>query len=112
MPAGRAPGRNYCPDAETVRDVGLPPDGVGIATAQQGKQLRKNLERPHGAREVYGVANDEIPSWTLETDPGDLVVWNFRTIHASFAGGLRRRLFSINFRDGAATPPPGQKNAK
>ena len=27
-----------------------------------------------------------------------MIAWDFRTIHASFNGGERRRLFSINFR--------------
>jgi hypothetical protein len=48
---------------------------------------------------VFGVPYDEIPSYPLETDPGDLVVWSFRTVHASFGGDARRRLFSINFKE-------------
>ena len=31
--------------------------------------------------------------------PGDVVAWNFRTIHASFNGQERRRLFSLNFKE-------------
>ena len=61
--------------------------------------LRNNLEDHTRVKEIYGVEHDEIPSWTLESEPGDLVVWNFRTVHASFNGGERRRLFSINFRE-------------
>jgi hypothetical protein len=38
-----------------------------------------------------------VPSWTVDVDPGDLVVGNFRTMHASFNGGVRRRLFTMNF---------------
>jgi Phytanoyl-CoA dioxygenase (PhyH) len=62
------------------------------------KTLRANLEDPRRIADVYGVDYHEIPSWTLESEPGDVIAWDFRTIHASFNGGERRRLFSINFR--------------
>jgi hypothetical protein len=62
------------------------------------KMLRQNLEDPRGVADVYGVDVRDIPAFTLESEPGDLVAWDFRTIHASFNGGERRRLFSINFR--------------
>ncbi|MGH9024722.1 MAG: phytanoyl-CoA dioxygenase family protein [Acidimicrobiia bacterium] len=68
------------------------------------KALRKNLEDHTMVEGIYGVPHYEIPSWTLESEPGDLIVWNFRTIHASFNGGERRRLFSINFRAPAEAP--------
>jgi hypothetical protein len=61
--------------------------------------LRRNLEHHSEIEGIYGVRYNEIPSWTLENEPGDLIVWNFRTIHGSFNGGERRRIFSINFRD-------------
>ncbi len=62
------------------------------------KALRADLEDPRGIADVYGVEPSEIPSWTLASEPGDVVAWDFRTIHASFNGGERRRLFSMNFR--------------
>jgi len=61
--------------------------------------LRRNLEDHTRVPEIYGVDHKDIPSWPLASEPGDLIVWNFRTIHASFNGGERRRLFSINFRE-------------
>jgi hypothetical protein len=63
------------------------------------KLLRRNLEDHARIKDIYGVDYHDIPSWTLENEPGDLVVWNFRTIHASFNGGERRRLFSMSFRE-------------
>lgn len=72
--------------------------GTNYHKTPYAKQLRRTLEPPERIPEVYGVRHDEIPSWTIESDPGDLIVWNFRTIHGSFGGGERRRLFSINFR--------------
>jgi Phytanoyl-CoA dioxygenase (PhyH) len=67
--------------------------GTGYAGA-----LYKHLSRePRRVTEHVGVEVDEVPSWTVEVDPGDLVVGNFRTMHASFNGGLRRRLFTMNY---------------
>jgi Phytanoyl-CoA dioxygenase (PhyH) len=61
--------------------------------------LRKRMKDVSKIEEEFGVTDRELPSVVLETDPGDVVVWDFRTIHASFYGGKRRRLFSINFRE-------------
>ena len=50
----------------------------------------------------FGIPVDELPSYTVDSDPGDLVVWDYRIIHASFRGGPRRRLLSLNFREQAS----------
>jgi hypothetical protein len=63
------------------------------------KALRRNLKDPDRIPELYGVDPVEIPSWTLTSDPGDVVAWNFRTLHASFNGSDRRRLFTMSFRE-------------
>jgi len=73
--------------------------GTNFQTSRFARTLRRGLDDPVRIGEVFGVEGRDIPSWTLATDPGDLVVWNFRTIHASFNGGERRRLFSMNFRE-------------
>jgi ectoine hydroxylase-related dioxygenase (phytanoyl-CoA dioxygenase family) len=68
-------------------------DGTGYAGA-----LYKHLSREPGrVYEHVGVEVDEVPAWTVDVDPGDLIVGNFRTMHASFNGGVRRRLFTMNF---------------
>jgi ectoine hydroxylase-related dioxygenase (phytanoyl-CoA dioxygenase family) len=72
--------------------------GTNFHRTPYAKALRANLEDPRGIADVYGVEPSEIPSWTLASEPGDVVAWDFRTIHASFNGGERRRLFSMNFR--------------
>lgn len=46
---------------------------------------------------VYGVEAGEIPAVVLDSDPGDVLLWDYRTIHASYGGGPRRRLFTMNF---------------
>ncbi len=43
------------------------------------------------------MAAEEIPAWPVETDPGDVLVWSFRTFHASFHGREGRRSFFLTF---------------
>ena len=59
--------------------------------------LRNLYGSPHKVKAVLGVDASEIPCWTVESDPGDLVCWNFRTFHATFHGFQQRRLFSMTF---------------
>jgi hypothetical protein len=61
--------------------------------------LRRDVHEVSEIEEIFGVTPAEIPSWTLESEPGDVIIWSFRTIHGSFNGGNRRRLFSLNFRE-------------
>jgi ectoine hydroxylase-related dioxygenase (phytanoyl-CoA dioxygenase family) len=68
-----------------------------------GALYRQLVKAPELAPALLGVPLDEIPSVTLEVQPGDVIVTNFRTMHGSFNGGERRRLFTVNFRE-AATP--------
>jgi hypothetical protein len=60
--------------------------------------LLQNLyTSPSTIKMNYGVDADEIPCWVVETDPGDLLCWNFRTFHATFHGFEKRRLFSMTY---------------
>lgn len=66
------------------------------------RSIRSQFRTFGRTREVFGVESEEIPSIILNSDPGDLLVWDYRTIHASFHGQDRRRFFSLNFRVPAA----------
>jgi len=66
------------------------------------KTLLKAFKDPTGVSDIFGITGGEIPSVTVESTPGDLIVWNFRTIHGSYNGGERRRLFSMNFGEAVA----------
>jgi hypothetical protein len=44
----------------------------------------------------FGVAGKDIPAVALETVPGDVVLFNHNTKHASFGGDTRRRMFTMN----------------
>lgn len=62
------------------------------------RRLQETLYRaPAGIRELYGVDAEDVPSWTLDNDPGDVLVWSFRTFHASFHGREGRRSFFLAF---------------
>ena len=46
---------------------------------------------------IWGIENREVPATILETNPGDIVVFNHGLKHASFGGSKRRRMFTMNF---------------
>ena len=53
--------------------------------------------QPRDSEASWGVPPSEIPgNVALETNPGDLVVFNHSTFHASFGGANRRRMFTMN----------------
>jgi hypothetical protein len=71
--------------------------------------LRDKFGKNLGAlASVFGVDGPSIPGVVLDTVPGDLLAWDYRTIHASFNGARERRLFTINFR----CPQPQQASAR
>jgi ectoine hydroxylase-related dioxygenase (phytanoyl-CoA dioxygenase family) len=76
--------------------------GTNFFNESFARNVRRRINDPTKIASEFGVDDRELPSVTLETDPGDVVVWDFRTIHASFNGRERRRLFSINFRETTA----------
>ena len=45
----------------------------------------------------WGIPGPNVPAFTLESHPGDLVVFDHNIKHASYGGGNRRRMFTINF---------------
>ena len=60
---------------------------------------------PRQAEELWGVAPDQVPGQqALETAPGDLAVFDHNTYHASFGGGQRRRMFTMNLTRRGHTP--------
>ena len=46
--------------------------------------------------ETWGVEGSQVPALALECEPGDVVVFDHNLKHASFGGGSRRRMFTIN----------------
>jgi hypothetical protein len=46
--------------------------------------------------EAWGVDGRDVPAVALESQPGDVVLFNHNLKHAAFGGGNRRRMFTIN----------------
>ncbi|MBT4099106.1 MAG: hypothetical protein HOM68_06755 [Gemmatimonadetes bacterium] len=59
--------------------------------------LRQNKIDPNQSLEMFGVPPSQFPGNTaLESDPGDVVIFNHDLYHAAFGGGQRRRMFTMN----------------
>jgi hypothetical protein len=43
-----------------------------------------------------GKHGSEIPAIALDTNPGDVLIFNHNTAHSAWNGGTRRRMFTIN----------------
>jgi hypothetical protein len=76
--------------------------GSNFYSESYAEILRRDLANHEGIKDIYGVAGAEIPALTLESEPGDLIVWNQRTIHASYNGTARRRSFALTFKEPGA----------
>jgi hypothetical protein len=50
----------------------------------------------HQGQDPWGVRGRDVPAVALESEPGDLLVFNHNLKHASFGGGTRRRMFTMN----------------
>ncbi len=60
-------------------------------------RLKDEKPSPDAAESPFGVSASEIPSFPLESQPGDLVFFNQNLWHASFGGKTGRRMFTFNF---------------
>ena len=61
---------------------------------------------PNQSEALYGIPPRDFPtSIPLETTPGDVVIFNHDTYHASFGGGARRRMFTMNCTQHCTTAP-------
>ena len=47
-------------------------------------------------QEVYGIDGPTVPAAAIESQPGDVVVFNQGLKHSSWSGGSQRRMFTIN----------------
>ncbi len=46
--------------------------------------------------QLWGIAGRDVPCVALESQPGDVVVFNHNLMHASFGGSAQRRMFTLN----------------
>ena len=53
-------------------------------------------EKIGSSAESWGIPGSEVPAVALETQPGDIVCFNFNAKHSAWGGSQRRRMFTIN----------------
>ncbi|WP_235898524.1 phytanoyl-CoA dioxygenase family protein [Parahaliea maris] len=58
------------------------------------RQLNPHVES--GFRDL-GLSTGQVPSTVLPSEPGDLLLWNYRLIHATQYGGNQRRMLALEF---------------
>lgn len=67
--------------------------------------IRQEKINVNQSLELYGVSPSEFPgNVALETQPGDVLIFNHDLYHAAFGGSQRRRMFTMNCTRHAATP--------
>jgi hypothetical protein len=54
------------------------------------------VRRAATSKELWGIEQSEVPAAVLTSQPGDVVVFDHNIMHASFGGGTRRRMFTLN----------------
>jgi hypothetical protein len=52
----------------------------------------------------FGVHGRDLPHFPLENEPGDVLLFNHRVLHASFGGSTSRRMFTMNLGRRAKDP--------
>jgi len=62
---------------------------TGDTYSEKLKEVRENPL-------LWGVEGKDLPAIALETDPGDVLVFNHNLKHAAFGGSTQRRMFTIN----------------
>jgi len=64
---------------------------------------------PNQAQDLFGVPASEFPGrHVLESQPGDVVIFNHDLYHAAFGGGNRRKMFTMNLTRHCVTPEDQQ----
>jgi hypothetical protein len=48
------------------------------------------------SQQKLGISGAQVPAIALNSNPGDVVVFNQNTKHSSWGGSNRRRMFTIN----------------
>ena len=56
----------------------------------------------------FGMAPRDIPSYPIESEPGDAVFFSHQMWHSSFGGKVGRRMFTLNFRSAQTDDDEGE----
>ena len=55
-----------------------------------------NARQAGRSGELWGIAGKDVPGVALESEPGDVVMFDHNLMHASFGGSGWRRMFTLN----------------
>ena len=69
---------------------------VGDAFAEALEEVSRRTREESTVEDWWGVPGSGVPAFPLESEPGDLVVFNHCLKHGSWGGSTRRRMFTIN----------------
>ena len=62
-----------------------------------GEEYAETLQRAvRESQEHYGIDGTGVPALAVESQPGDVVVFNQALKHSAWGGGTQRRMFTIN----------------
>ena len=59
--------------------------------------LQSHLKSTDGNPSLFGMTGDKIPAVALESNPGDILVFDQNIKHSSWGGSKARRMFTMNF---------------
>ena len=68
-----------------------------IPGSHRNKESFGDLLESHLTSYIFGMTGDQIPAVALESNPGDVLVFNHRIKHSSWGGSDARRMFTMNF---------------
>ena len=69
-----------------------------------GSNWVERVRKVNRPEENFGVPGCDIPAVALESQPGDVVVFNHNLHHAAYGGSSRRRMFTLNLSRHADNP--------
>ncbi|MDB4473487.1 phytanoyl-CoA dioxygenase family protein [Opitutaceae bacterium] len=81
---------------------------TGCLRVMPGSHLEGSLvewreETFRDSDDQWGLSQRDLPAVALESQPGDVLVFNHRLMHASFGGSTARRMFTFNLSRRAQT---------
>lgn len=68
-----------------------------------GNDWVSRLRQVNRPEQNFGISGSDVPAYALESQPGDVVVFNHNLHHAAFGGSSQRRMFTLNLCRRAST---------
>jgi len=67
-------------------------------------EMHWETRHPAHSEKLWGIPAREVPAYAIESEPGDLLIFNHNIIHAAFGGSGWRRMFTLNLCRNCRTP--------